>query len=305
MSKTTDSYDVFISYRRVGGYETAQAVKLSLEKHHYRVFLDVEALRQGPFNESLYGVIERTPNFIIILNQNGLDRCFETDDWIYNELAHAFATKRNIVPLLLRDFEWPKTIPSHAEQATPERRQEVMETIQKLSMQHGIAAGPDYFAEAMAKLRELLPLAFVRHLSFLASKMTLVFFAMLLLLGLIWGWHSTSEKTKKNEAQQAYESAALDVASLMALSISDMSEAVRAATDMNEKWTDFASKCRSTPKKATEYRDDLVKAIAHKKEFWIKKFGKRSRTNVPELVFSEFAKFAIVCDNGTPNRPQS
>ena len=33
--------------------------------------------------------------------------------------------------------------------------------------------------------------------------------------------------------------------------------------------------------------------------------GKRSRTNVPELVFSEFAKFAIVCGNGTPNRSQS
>lgn len=40
-------YDIFISYRRDGGYETAQLLYDSLKQLGYRVSFDMETLRGG------------------------------------------------------------------------------------------------------------------------------------------------------------------------------------------------------------------------------------------------------------------
>ena len=82
-------YDVFISYRRDGGDVTAKHLRDALTERGYRVFLDVESLRNGPFNEALYEVIENTKDFLLILPPNGLDRCVNENDWVRLEIEHA------------------------------------------------------------------------------------------------------------------------------------------------------------------------------------------------------------------------
>ena len=73
----TQKYDVFLSYRRDGGSETARMIRDSLIKDGYSVFFDMESLRSGPFNEKLYSIIEECTDFVLILPKNVLDRCSE------------------------------------------------------------------------------------------------------------------------------------------------------------------------------------------------------------------------------------
>lgn len=101
-------YDIFISYRRQGGYETARAVEASLSQRGYRVFLDVEGLRSGEFNKQLYQVIDQCKDVLVICSPHCLDRCVNEDDWVRAEIAHAIQTKKSIIPIIINDFQFPE-----------------------------------------------------------------------------------------------------------------------------------------------------------------------------------------------------
>ena len=82
-------YDVFISYRREGGQDTARIIRDELRAKGFRVFFDVEALRSGKFNEQLLDTIQECNDFILICSQGALDRCGQPEDWVRQELACA------------------------------------------------------------------------------------------------------------------------------------------------------------------------------------------------------------------------
>jgi hypothetical protein len=107
-----DSYDVFISYRRKEGSAQARLLREALSKHGLRVFLDVTDLQRGHFDDSLLQQIAKIPNFLVVLAPNSLDPCSAEGDWLRHEIAHAIATRRNIVPVMLPPFEFPATLPS-------------------------------------------------------------------------------------------------------------------------------------------------------------------------------------------------
>lgn len=111
MSARNRKYDIFLSYRRDGGAETAKHLRDTLTERGYSVFLDVESLRAGAFNTELYRVIEHCTDFLLILPQNGLDRCADEGDWIRLEIEHAKKNRKNIVPIMLKGFEFPETLP--------------------------------------------------------------------------------------------------------------------------------------------------------------------------------------------------
>ena len=107
-------YDIFISYRRDGGYETAQLLYDSLKQLGYRVSFDMETLRGGKFNEQLYSRIEQCSDVLAIMSKNSLAlRENREDDWFRLEIAHALKHGKNIVPVFLRDFKFldKKTLP--------------------------------------------------------------------------------------------------------------------------------------------------------------------------------------------------
>lgn len=108
-------YDIFLSYRRDGGYETAHVIKEKLERKGYSVFFDIESLRSGLFNEQLFDVIDHCKDFILILPPNGLDRCHSEGDWVRKEVLHALEKKKNIIPVMLSGFEWPDNMPKGLE----------------------------------------------------------------------------------------------------------------------------------------------------------------------------------------------
>jgi len=103
-----ESYDAFISYRREGGSHIAALLKLLLEKEfNKRVFLDVDELQVGRFDERLLELIGRAPNFILVLSGGCLERCVDKNDWLKREIVHAFERRRNIIPILLEGFDFP------------------------------------------------------------------------------------------------------------------------------------------------------------------------------------------------------
>lgn len=100
-------YDVFISYRRHDGSESARLIRAELRHFNLKVFLDVEDLHAGYFDKAILKNIESTPNFIVVLSPNCLERCADENDWFRQEIAQAIRTERNIIPLLMPGFEFP------------------------------------------------------------------------------------------------------------------------------------------------------------------------------------------------------
>ncbi|KAF6774294.1 hypothetical protein AHF37_07101 [Paragonimus kellicotti] len=101
--------DVFISYRRSTGSQLASLLKVHLQQRGYRVFLDIERLTAGKFNESLLHSISSSNNFLLVLTPNALDRCLNDTglaDWIHRETVWALRSNCNVIPVT-DSFEWP------------------------------------------------------------------------------------------------------------------------------------------------------------------------------------------------------
>ncbi len=109
-------YDIFISYRRKGGFETANLIADKLQNAGYRVFLDIESLREGKFNEQLLNVIEGCNDFILVLPEKGLDRFSNEGDWVRREIEQALKYKKNIIPVFIQGFEFPEVMPNGLEE---------------------------------------------------------------------------------------------------------------------------------------------------------------------------------------------
>jgi hypothetical protein len=98
---------VFISYRRGTGSEVARILQEFMEGQGFDVFLDVDSLGAGHFDEQLLEQIESRRNFVLVCSPGSLDRCANEGDWVRREIAHALQTKRHIVPVTLPQFTWP------------------------------------------------------------------------------------------------------------------------------------------------------------------------------------------------------
>ncbi|XP_063350181.1 NAD(+) hydrolase SARM1 [Pelmatolapia mariae] len=101
--------DVFISYRRTTGSQLASLLKVHLQVRGYSVFIDVEKLEAGKFEDKLIQSVQRARNFILVLSASALDKCMgdtATKDWVHKEIVTALAGKKNIVPVT-DNFAWP------------------------------------------------------------------------------------------------------------------------------------------------------------------------------------------------------
>lgn len=108
-------YDIFISYRHEGGFETANHLADRLKSDGYKVCFDKSSLKEGKFDEKLLKHIEECKDFIIVLNKGAFDRTLNNTplekDWLRRELAHALLFNKNIIPVMLSGFEWPEQLP--------------------------------------------------------------------------------------------------------------------------------------------------------------------------------------------------
>jgi len=77
----------------------------------YKVFLDIEDLNSGSFNTKLLDVIDGCKDVVVICSKGCLDRCVNDGDWVRTEIAYALQKDKNIVPIILRGFDFPEVLP--------------------------------------------------------------------------------------------------------------------------------------------------------------------------------------------------
>lgn len=136
--------DIFISYRREGGYAMARLLYECFHNAGLSVFLDLEELRAGPFNEKLYEAIEKSENFVLVLPPKAMDRCGAENDWLRLEIEHAIKHKKNIIPIMMEGFKFPDDLPPSLQvvpffNGVQSSREYFDATIKKaISMLHGV-----------------------------------------------------------------------------------------------------------------------------------------------------------------------
>ena len=114
----TDRYDIFLSYRRRGGFETAKHLFDLLTRDGYSVSFDIDTLRAGDFDTTLLRRIDQCTDFILILDREAFDRTLDpafdrNKDWMRIELAYALDKGKNIIPVMLSGFtEFPDNLPA-------------------------------------------------------------------------------------------------------------------------------------------------------------------------------------------------
>lgn len=136
------SYDIFVSYRRDGGATLAQLIYDRLTVRGYRVFLDIEALTSGKFDDKVFEIMEHCKDVVVILQQDALERCRNNkEDWIYREMAYALAGHKNIIPVMMSGFRWPEVMP---------------EGLQELKNYNGVQDSKEYFDAVIERIIALM-----------------------------------------------------------------------------------------------------------------------------------------------------
>lgn len=125
-----EHYDIFISYRRDGGFETAKHLNDLLVHDGYTVSFDIDTLREGDFDDALLKRVDQCVDFILVVDKHTFDRTLDPDfspkkDWLRRELAYALKLRKNIIPVLLSGvngfpFNLPKDIADVAKKHGPE-----------------------------------------------------------------------------------------------------------------------------------------------------------------------------------------
>jgi hypothetical protein len=158
MTKKSKKFEVFISYRRKGGYDTAKLIYDRLRMDGYSVSFDIDTLVNGNFDTELEQRVTDCKDFLLVLSPGIFDRFLKTDpdydpenDWVRREIACAIKTKKNIVPLAMEGFVFPKTLP---------------DDVKEVNQKNAIDLYQKYFEAAYAKMKSFLvskPSWLVRH----------------------------------------------------------------------------------------------------------------------------------------------
>lgn len=94
-----NKYDIFVSYRRIGGAQYARILQLMLIQRGYKVFLDYDELTDGVFSDKIRAAIKEAPVFMLVLSEGSMKRCANDGDWVREEITLAIDQQKHIVPV--------------------------------------------------------------------------------------------------------------------------------------------------------------------------------------------------------------
>jgi WD40 repeat protein len=146
---------VFISYRRTN-VAWALAIFQNLKQHGHDVFFDYSGIASGDFESVILENINARAHFLVLLTPSALERCDDPADWLRREIEAALASRRNIVPVTLEGFDF----------STPAIAGKLTGGLGALKQYNSVRIPPDYFDEAMERLRSRylnVPLNAVLH----------------------------------------------------------------------------------------------------------------------------------------------
>ena len=109
------------------------------------VFLDVDRLEAGKFDNNLLQSIRSARNFVLVLTPQALDRCKgdeEQRDWIHKEIACALQSRCNIIPVF-DNFAMPDP-------------QELPNTMREITRHNGVKWIHDYQDACVDKITRFI-----------------------------------------------------------------------------------------------------------------------------------------------------
>ena len=133
------NYQIFISYRRDGGDAIAKLICEALKNKGYTVFYDYDSLKGGVFDSKILKSIDECQDVVLVLPKNALTRCKNENDWVRQEIRRALEKKKNIIPVMMDKFEFPKKLPAD---------------IQDVARYNGVRFSMDFFESVIDKIIE-------------------------------------------------------------------------------------------------------------------------------------------------------
>ena len=134
---------VFISYRRTN-VSWALFVYQNLTHNGYDVFIDFKGINSGNFETKILANIKARAHFLVILTPSALEDCKNPGDWLRREIETALDEKRNIVPLMVDNFDF----------GSPLVKEALTGKLAALSSINGLNVPAEYAFEAMDRLRK-------------------------------------------------------------------------------------------------------------------------------------------------------
>jgi tetratricopeptide (TPR) repeat protein len=130
---------------------------------NWSIWLDI-ADHPAHHRRGILGNITARAHFIVLLTPSALERCGEPADWLRREIETALDSRRNIVPLMLEGFDF----------GSPKIASQLTGKLDALKRYNGLSIPPEYFLEAMSRLRERylnVPLTAVLHPASQSAKL--------------------------------------------------------------------------------------------------------------------------------------
>ena len=146
---------VFLSYRRTN-IPWALAIFQNLTQYGFDVFFDFNGIASGDFERIILSNIVSRAHFLVLLTPSALERCKDPEDWLRREIEAALASQRNVVPLMLENFDF----------GMPGIANQLAGGLAELRNYNGLRIPSDYFDAAMERLRTKflnVPLTAVLH----------------------------------------------------------------------------------------------------------------------------------------------
>lgn len=181
-------YDIFISYRREGGFDTAKHLYDLLTHDGYSVSFDIDTLRNGDFDTQLYTRIAQCKDFILVLDKNAFAKttdlnCKKEHDWLRCELSYALERDLNIIPVFLEGFDsFPDNLP---------------EDVAKVVLKNSVKYNKEYFDAFYNNIKKRFLLS--RSKTAVYKTMSVVALLFLLLFCVCWFMHVKDDRIEKQE----------------------------------------------------------------------------------------------------------
>jgi len=166
-------FDIFISYRRKGGYDMAKLLYDRLRLDGYSVSFDIDTLERGNFDNELENRVLVCEDFLLVMNPGVFDRFYDPkadpkNDWVRQEIICALETNKNIVPLVLDGFAFPEN--------------PLPDDVKDIARKNALDLNPKHFEAAYAKLKLAFliskPRWTVRYKKYIAAFIVVAFLAL-------------------------------------------------------------------------------------------------------------------------------
>ena len=134
--------DVFISYRRGTDAAVARLIKMYLDAKGYKVFLDVDNMEGGHFDEQILDKIDTCNTLIAILSSDAFSNRNDSMDWFQKEIERALKGNKRIIPVIISEIAAGSS--------------NIPDIIFELQRHNGIHYSHEYFGAMMERLEDML-----------------------------------------------------------------------------------------------------------------------------------------------------